>query len=302
MPEEGVDLTANDKILTRNEILRLSQLFVSCGVDKIRLTGGEPLVRKDIEEIAADLGAIPGLKRLAITTNGILLPRKLPKLHAAGVNQLNISLDTLDSNKFTIITRRLGFERVTESIDMALDYKIQPLKINCVMMKGINDNEINDFVAMTENKPLEVRFIEYMPFDGNRWNDKKFLSYKDMLAIIKGKYGNLERIVDESPNETAKSWRVPGFKGSIGFITSMTDHFCNTCNRMRITADGNLKVCLFGNTEISLRDEIRSGKSDEDLVKIIDAAVKRKKAAHAGMYDMYDIAQNKNRPMIKIGG
>jgi cyclic pyranopterin phosphate synthase len=159
-----------------------------------------------------------------------------------------------------------------------------------------------DFVAMTEKKPVEIRFIEYMPFDGNRWNDKKFVSYKDMLNTIKQKYGNLERVIDESPNETSKNWKIPGFAGSVGFITSMTDHFCNTCNRLRITADGNLKVCLFGNTEVSLRDEMRAGKSDEELSTIIDAAVKRKKAAHAGMYDMYDIAQNKNRPMIKIGG
>jgi len=304
MPEEGIDLTPNDKILTRQEIHKIAKLFVESGVDKIRLTGGEPLVRKDIEDIAADLGSLPGLKTLAMTTNGIVLARKLPALHKAGLNLLNISLDTLDPDKFVLITRRNGHEKVLESIQMAIDMAYRPVKINCVVMRGINDNEIGDFVAMTENKPIEVRFIEYMPFDGNRWNDKKFVSYKDMLEIIKKRFPNLERVPDEEmgPNETAKTWRIPSFMGRIGFITSMTDHFCNTCNRLRLTADGNLKVCLFGRSEISLRDAIRSGSSDEDLKELISASVKRKKASHDGMYDMYQIAQNKNRPMIKIGG
>lgn len=304
MPEEGIDLTPNDKILTRQEIHKIAKLFVDAGVDKIRLTGGEPLVRKDIEDIAADLGSLPGLKTLAMTTNGIVLARKLPALHKAGLNLLNISLDTLDPDKFVLITRRNGHEKVLESIHLAIDMGYRPVKINCVVMRGINDQEIGDFVAMTQNKPIEVRFIEYMPFDGNRWNDKKFVSYKDMLEIIKKRFSNLERVPDDEmgPNETAKTWRVPSFMGRIGFITSMTDHFCNTCNRLRLTADGNLKVCLFGRTETSLRDAIRSGSSDEELKELISASVQRKKASHDGMYDMYQIAQNKNRPMIKIGG
>lgn len=172
MPEEGVNLQPNDKILTKNEIVRIASLFVQEGVNKIRFTGGEPLVRKDIEEIVREVGTL-GLRNLAMTTNGITLARKLPMLHKAGLNQLNISLDTLVSEKFTQITRRNGWEKVMEAINLALDYGYNPLKINCVVMRGINDNEINDFVAMTEKKPIEVRFIEYMPFDGNQWNDKK---------------------------------------------------------------------------------------------------------------------------------
>ncbi len=191
-----------------------------------------------------------------------------------------------------------------ESIEMALDYGFDPVKINCVVMRGINDEEIIDFVKLARDKSIQVRFIEYMPFDGNRWNDTKFMSYKEMIEVIKREFGEeFSRLPDPTPNETAKTWGVSGFKGSIGFITSMSDHFCGSCNRLRITADGNLKVCLFGSSEVSLRDAMRHGyATDEQLAKLIDTAVKRKKESHGGMYDMYDIAKNKNRPMILIGG
>lgn len=260
-------------------------------------------MRKDLEDIVSEVGALP-LRALAMTTNAITLARKLPKLHKMGLNQLNISLDTLDSEKFTQITRRKGWEKVMEAIDMAVDYGYSPLKINCVVMRGVNDNEIVDFVKMTRDKPIQVRFIEYMPFDGNRWNDQKFLSYKEMIEIIKRDFGNeFLRLPDPTPNETAKTWSIPGFAGSVGFITSMSDHFCGSCNRLRITADGNLKVCLFGSSEVSLRDAMRVGyATDAELSRMINAAVKRKKEHHGGMYDMYDIAKNKNRPMILIGG
>jgi cyclic pyranopterin phosphate synthase len=155
-----------------------------------------------------------------------------------------------------------------------------------------------DFVEMTRDNDLEVRFIEYMPFDGNRWSDTKFLSYSDMLALIRTRYPTIGR-ADVEANETAKTYAVPGFAGRVGFISSMSDHFCATCNRLRITADGNLKVCLFGAQEVSLRDAIRQGKSDEELALIIGAAVQKKKAQHAGMTQL---AQQKNRPMITIGG
>lgn len=281
MPEEGIDLQPNDKILTKDEIVRVARLFVDAGVDKIRFTGGEPLVRKDLEDIVSEVGALP-LRALAMTTNAITLARKLPKLHKMGLNQLNISLDTLDSEKFTQITRRKGWEKVMEAIDMAVDYGYSPLKINCVVMRGVNDNEIVDFVKMTRDKPIQVRFIEYMPFDGNRWNDQKFLSYKEMIEIIKRDFGNeFLRLPDPTPNETAKTWSIPGFAGSVGFITSMSDHFCGSCNRLRITADGNLKVCLFGSSEVSLRDAMRVGyATDAELSRMINAAVKRKKEHH----------------------
>lgn len=298
MPPEGVPLQPQDKILTFEEIERIATLFIEAGVDKIRLTGGEPLVRKDVEDLIYRIGKIKGLRTFAITTNGLLLPKKLPALHKAGVNLFNISLDTLDPEKFEFITRRKGFDLVMKSIDMALEYGYRPVKINCVVMRGFNENELGDFVALTRDKPIEIRFIEYMPFDGNGWNDNRFMPYQEMIGIIEAAHPTLKRLKD-GPNETSKTYQADGYAGRVGFITSMSEHFCGSCNRLRITADGNLKVCLFGNAEVSLRDKMREGASDEQLRKIIGAAVQRKKASHAGMYN---IASSENRPMILIGG
>ncbi|XP_031567689.1 molybdenum cofactor biosynthesis protein 1-like isoform X3 [Actinia tenebrosa] len=298
MPEEGIQLSPKDELLSSEEIIRLAKLFVQEGVTKIRLTGGEPLVRKDIVELCGELGKIEGLETLAMTTNGITLSRKLPHLKKAGVNLLNVSLDTLVPQKFEFITRRKGWHKVMEAIDSALDLGYEPLKVNCVVMKGLNEDEICDFVALTENKAVDVRFIEYMPFDGNKWNVNKFVSYKDMLNLIKERWPIVERLQDH-PNDTSKAYKVAGFRGQLGFITSMSENFCGSCNRLRITADGNLKVCLFGNSEVSLRDALRSGTSTDELLQIIGAAVGRKKKQHAGMLN---IAKQKNRPMILIGG
>jgi len=298
MPEDGVPLTEPSKLLSANEIVKVAKLFVDEGVTKIRLTGGEPLVRRDIVEICERLSALGELKELAMTTNGIVLSKRLESLKKAGLTHLNISLDTLISQKFEFISRRKGWNHVMNGIEKALELDYSPVKINCVVMNGLNDDEICDFVRLTENKNIEIRFIEYMPFDGNKWNYEKFISYREMLDKIQKEFSILEKLQDH-PNDTSKSFRVPGFVGSIGFITSMSEHFCGTCNRLRITADGNLKVCLFGDSEVSLRDAIRNGSSDESLLEIIGAAVNRKKKQHAGMFN---IVKQKNRPMILIGG
>ncbi|CAH3152829.1 unnamed protein product [Pocillopora meandrina] len=298
MPEEGVELSPNSELLTTEEIVSLAKLFVREGVNKIRLTGGEPLVRKDIVELCEELGRIEGLETLAMTTNGITLARKLPQLKNAGLNLLNISLDTLVPQKFEFITRRKGWHKVMESIDSALELGYDPVKVNCVVMRGLNEDEVCNFVEMTQNKVIDVRFIEYMPFDGNKWNFKKFVPFSEMLESISQRWPNVEKVSDH-PNDTSKAYKVPGFAGQFGFITSMSEHFCGSCNRLRITADGNLKVCLFGNSEVSLRDSLRAGTGEEELLEIIGAAVGRKKKQHAGMFN---IAKQKNRPMILIGG
>lgn len=199
-----------------------------------------------------------------MTSNGIALERKLSTLKTNGLNALNISLDTMDPLKFQLITRRNGFEKVMRCIDEALRIEIDSLKVNCVVMKGINENEILKFVEFIKHRPLQVRFIEYMPFDGNKWNFKKFVSFKEMTDLIECAHGRLERI-SQDPNDTSKDYRLAKHEGSLGFITSMSKNFCGGCNRIRLTADGNLKVCLFGASEISLRDELRRGDSDEDL-------------------------------------
>jgi cyclic pyranopterin phosphate synthase len=339
MPEEGVPLSPSRELLTTPEIVLLSSLFVSQGVTKIRLTGGEPTVRRDILPLMHQIGALraDGLKELCLTTNGISLDRKLDSMVEAGLTGVNLSLDTLDPYQFQIMTRRKGFEAVKRSIDRILELNKHgagvTLKINCVVMRGINEREILSFVDMTRDKDLEVRFIEYMPFDGNKWSQKKMLSYSEMLELIRVKYPNVAKASDNQ-NDTSKTWHVPGHAGRIGFITSMTHNFCGTCNRLRITSDGNIKVCLFGNVEVSLRDILRKSNSGEpideeafeamkqielgrqqdpsaaraplglapseaELLEVIGKAVKGKKAKHAGLGKLEHM---KNRPMILIGG
>ncbi|KAJ3665780.1 hypothetical protein Zmor_001255 [Zophobas morio] len=298
MPEEGVKLSPHDKILTTDEIIHLAQLFVNEGVTKIRLTGGEPTVRRDLVSIIEKLKQIKGLETVAMTTNGLTLTRQLVDLQRAGLDILNISLDTLKSDKYEFITRRKGWGRAVMGIDLALQLGYNPVKVNCVVMKGFNEEEIVDFVKFTKDRNVDVRFIEYMPFTGNKWDFNKLLSYKEMVEKIKQEFPDFYPL-DNGPNDTSKAWKVPTYQGQVGFITSMSEHFCGSCNRLRITADGNLKVCLFGNTEISLRDALRSGCSEDDLVALINAAVKRKKKQHAGMLNL---SQMENRPMILIGG
>ncbi|XP_060790697.1 molybdenum cofactor biosynthesis protein 1 isoform X2 [Neoarius graeffei] len=298
MPEEGVKLSPKEQLLSTEEVLTLARLFVREGVEKIRLTGGEPLIRPDVLHIIAEMRKMEGLKTIAVTTNGMNLARLLPGLKKAGVNLLNVSLDSLVPAKFEFIVRRKGFHKVMEGIDKAIELGYNPVKVNCVVMRGLNEDELLDFVTLTEKKPLDVRFIEYMPFDGNKWNFRKMVSYAEMLDCIKQQWPSLEPLPGDETG-TAKAFRVPGFQGQLGFITSMSNHFCGSCNRLRITADGNLKVCLFGNSEVSLRDCLRSGASDEELLQIIGAAVGRKKKQHAGMFS---ISRMKNRPMILIDG
>ncbi|XP_037375555.1 molybdenum cofactor biosynthesis protein 1 isoform X3 [Talpa occidentalis] len=285
MPEEGVPLTPKADLLTTEEILTLAQLFVKEGVDKIRLTGGEPLIRPDVVDIVAQLRQLEGLRTIGVTTNGINLARLLPQLQKAGLTAINISLDTLVPAKFEFIVRRKGFHKVMEGIHKAIELGYSPVKVNCVVMRGLNEDELLDFVALTEGLPLDVRFIEYMPFDGNKWNFKKMVSYKEMLDTLRRRWPELEKLPKEE-SSTAKAFKIPGFQGQVSFITSMSEHFCGTCNRLRITADGNLKVCLFGNSEVSLRDHLRAGAPEEELLRIIGAAVGRKKQQHAELFLM----------------
>ncbi|KAI8104931.1 hypothetical protein M9435_000105 [Picochlorum sp. BPE23] len=280
MPEEGVDLTPHGHLLNTEEIVKLVELFALAGVNKVRLTGGEPTIRKDLADIVKQISSIEGIKDVGITSNGLVLSRSLEQLKDAGLSLINLSLDTLKPARFEQMTRRKGHERVLGSINKALDLGYNPVKINVVVMKGVNDDEILDFVELTRNKNVNVRFIEYMPFDGNTSGD------------------GLVRFAD-GHGEVAKNFRVPGFKGSVSFITSMTSTFCGDCNRVRLMADGNIKVCLFGNNEVSLLDALREGATDEDLLAVVSAAVDRKKAAHAGMDILHTL---KNRPMVKIGG
>ncbi|KAH6564136.1 hypothetical protein BASA50_006826 [Batrachochytrium salamandrivorans] len=282
MPEHGVDLSPASALLTTDEIIRLATLFVDQGITKIRLTGGEPTVRKDLLEIVARLNALKprGLQSIGMTTNGIALKRKLPALFENGLNQLNISLDTLHVDRFEELTRRKGLDAVMDAINTAAHMPFQAVKLNSVVVRNTNDDEIVDFVRLTKDLPIYVRFIEYMPFGGNKWDVEKFISYKEMLALVHREFGTLTKIQDD-PNDTSKAYQVEGFKGTFGFITSMSEHFCGVCNRLRLLADGNMKVCLFGNSEVNLRDSLRRGASDDELMQLVGMAVHRKKKQHA---------------------
>lgn len=297
MPEEGIELSPTEKLLTTDEIVKIAELFVSQGVTKIRLTGGEPTVRKDVVELVSRLNKIDGLKEICITSNGIALHRKLPELFANGLTSLNLSLDTLVEGKFTLITRRNGLSAVMKSLNKALELKVPKIKINVVIMKGINEDEILNFVELTRDSPIEVRFIEFMPFGGNKWSNDKMVSYQDIISNIETKY-KLHRL-EQKHGDTASVYKIDGFLGKLGFITSMTNHFCSTCTRLRITNDGNLKVCLFGNEEVSLKNLIREGANNEQLLNVIGRAVKNKKEKHAGLGLLENMP---NRPMILIGG
>lgn len=297
MPEEGVPLTPNSNLLGTDEIIRLAKIFASQGVSKIRLTGGEPTLRKDLVSIVSRLREIDGINEVCMTSNGLALHRKLPDLSNAGLTGLNLSLDTLVPAKFEFFTRRAaaGLKNVRKSLDKALELGIPKVKLNTVVMRGQNEDEIKDFVEMTSRSALEVRFIEYMPFEGNKWNMKKMVTAEEMKRII-----GLDLIPIKSEiGDTARAYSIKGYEGRVGFISSMSDHFCGTCTRLRLTSDGNLKVCLFGDEEVSLRDMMRNGLSDDELLNIIGVAVKGKKEKHAGLGELENM---KNRPMILIGG
>ena len=303
MPADGVELQHEARLLSTAEIVRVAAAFVAAGVDKIRLTGGEPLVRPDVVPLVEALGTLPGLKSLALTTNGITLGKKLAPLLAAGVTGLNISLDTLEATKFEHITRRRGFERVLANIDAALAAGQVNVKVNCVVMRGMNEGELAGFVALTEARDVEVRFIEWMPFDSNAWNDEAFVPFAEMKERIRQRFPTLCRLPSaQQPNDTSAIYHVPGFEGRVGFITSMSEHFCASCNRLRLTADGELKTCLFGGDEVSLRDAMRVGFTDEELLVLVRGAVQKKNWALGGHGSMYGIAAAENRPMILIGG
>lgn len=298
MPEKGIKLTPENDILTDNEISRLVKIFSNAGVDKIRLTGGEPTIKKNIINICKDIKSNENIKTLAMTTNGIITHKLLPDLKEVGLDAVNISLDTLVPAKYEFMTRRKGHNMVMKSIQTALDIGIKSVKVNCVIMRNKNDDEINDFVELTKDKNINVRFIEYMPFDDNEWKQNKMVSFFEMKDIIQKKFGKLSRKKDHK-TETAKNFTLENHKGSVSFITSMTNDFCGGCNRTRLLADGNYKVCLFDNREISLRDALREGYNDEEILNIINNAILQKKEKHGGMFN---IKKMKNRPMITIGG
>ncbi|QHS58582.1 GTP 3',8-cyclase MoaA [Chitinophaga agri] len=298
MPEEDYDFTPASRLMQADEIATLAGIFTANGVRKIRLTGGEPLVRKDAAKIILSLSRLP--VELTMTTNGARLHEFTDVLEEAGIRSLNISLDTLQQDKFTLITRRDIFPQVKRNIDLLLNKGIR-VKVNMVVMKGLNDSEINDFVAWTKDTPVHVRFIEFMPFSGNRWTSNKVLSLHEILHGINAEYDFLP--LKGGANDTAKGFIVPGHAGTFSVISTMTEPFCSTCNRMRLTADGKLKNCLFSQGETDLLTALRNG---EDVLPLIQQNIRSKAKELGGQFtgkleDVHAELIN-NRSMITIGG
>ncbi|RYD70935.1 MAG: radical SAM protein, partial [Sphingobacteriales bacterium] len=286
------------RLMKPAEVLALAELFVAQGVKKIRLTGGEPLVRKDAAEIIKGLGKLP--VELVMTTNGTRIAEMLPVLIESGIKTINISLDTLQPEKFFMITRRDVFHQVRSNIELLLQHKIA-VKINMVVMKGLNDGEINDFIKWTKHSPIQIRFIEFMPFSGNKWTSNKMFSLQEILHVVEEDFTVLP--VKSAPHDTAKHFMIPGHEGSFAIISTMTAPFCSTCNRMRLTADGKLKNCLFSDGETDLLTPLRN---KEDVLPLIFASIWSKKKELGGQlithFENLDADAIKNRSMITIGG
>ena len=298
MPEEEYDFTPTSRLMQTDEIVELAKIFVAQGVKKIRLTGGEPLVRKDAAAIILALGKLP--VELVITTNGTRISEMLPILKEAGIKTVNISLDTLQPDKFLLITRRDVFHQVRSNIELLLQEKFI-VKVNVVVMKGLNDGEIRDFIEWTRHNPIQVRFIEFMPFSGNKWTSNKMFSYQEILDEIGKDFSVLP--VKGALHDTAKGFMVPGHEGSFAIISTMTAPFCSTCNRMRLTADGKLKNCLFSDGETDLLTALRN---QEDVLPLILASIWSKKKELGGQmvpnFEELDANSINNRSMITIGG
>ncbi|GIQ57349.1 GTP 3',8-cyclase [Flavobacterium collinsii] len=301
MPADGIVLSPKASLMTADEIFGIAQTFVQNGVDKIRLTGGEPLLRKDFPEIISKLSALD--ISVSITTNGILIDRHIDVLKQFKIKKINLSLDTLVASKFHSITLRNQFDKVVDNLHLLLNHDFQ-VKVNVVLMKGFNDNEIVDFVKLTRFLPISVRFIEFMPFAGNEWDRSKMVSQKEILSWVGNGFSKQEIIkLKDEENFTARTYKIKDFQGDFGIISSITNPFCDSCNRIRLTADGKIKNCLFSNSETDLLTPFRKAQPITDL---ISAAVQSKKKVRAGMVtidEMNDPAKHfDNRSMIAIGG
>ncbi len=298
MPEEDYEFTPASRLMQPDEIESIAKIFVAQGVNKIRLTGGEPLVRKDAADIIMRLSKLP--VNLTITTNGTRLHEFADVLENAGIKSLNISLDTLNKEKFNLMTRRDQFERVFENIQLMIKKGFH-VKVNMVVIKNLNHDEIIDFVGWTKNEPVHVRFIEFMPFTGNKWENEKVFTLNQVLETVSSKFDILP--LQKEKNATAKKYIIPGHKGTFAVISTMSAPFCNDCNRMRLTADGKMKNCLFSESETDLLTPFRN---KEDILPLIYQSILDKKKALGGQFttDLENIHTENihNRSMITIGG
>jgi cyclic pyranopterin phosphate synthase len=311
MPAEGVDLTPKPQLMTADERKRTLQLFGDVGVTKVRFTGGEPTLSRDLEGLVRYAANMPGIQSVGMTTNGFHLTEKVQGLKEAGLTSVNISLDTLDPTKFATLTRRrpAALRKVLASVYATKAAGMHNVKINCVLMKGVNDDEVPAFLQLGREAEVDVRFIEFMPFSGNNWEAKQqLIPYKDVLNGLHAEGIHLEALQSPDPHDTTKWFTQPDVNptsSKVGFITSMSQHFCGACNRVRITADGRFRSCLFGKESdgFSLTEAFRSGSTDADLYGLVGGALGKKHASLGG-HTVEKLGEEgmSDRPMILIGG
>ncbi|KAA2223145.1 GTP 3',8-cyclase MoaA [Chryseobacterium sediminis] len=274
MPENGLTWIKQKELMTDEEMLRICSVFTKMGVDKIRITGGEPFVRKNSIELIRKISQLDGLTDLSITTNGLLTEPYIPELKKLGIKSVNLSLDTLDKERFFRITRRNSFDKVMKTLDSLLQHHIQ-VKINTVVMENENIEDINPLVELTKTLPVDVRFIEEMPFNGGDTDVSLKWNFSQIYNHIKEYFPEIQKVQDPK-NSTASNYQIPGFAGNIGIIAAYTRSFCGDCNRIRITPSGILRTCLYEGTGVNLKDEIRMGKTDEELKSIIINSIQNK--------------------------
>ena len=300
MPAEGIDLARSAEILRYEELLRIARVAVANGISKIRITGGEPLVRKGIIDFIGEVASCPGLKDLSLTTNGVLLKQYAAPLKEAGLKRLNVSLDSLNSDRFHEVTRGNKLAEVLEGLEEAERVGLSPVKINMVVIRGFNDDEILDFARLTKTKPYHIRFIEYMPFDTEAgWQREQCVSVEEIMNTITAVQEIIPLETAEERTGPARRYRFMDGCGELGFISPVSDHFCGSCNRLRLTADGKLRVCLFSDSEIDVREALRKGCSDEDIKALLFTAVKDKPESHTINENIF---KKCSKTMSLIGG
>ena len=302
MPEEGLKWLANDRVLSFDEIVRVARIAVDLGIREVRLTGGEPTLRPGLPDLIRQLSRIPGLASLSLTTNGFLLKRLAKDLAEAGLTRINVSLDTLDHDKFHQITRRPFLDQVLAGLEeLERHPSIRPIKVNAVAMRDFTESEVIEFAKLARRKPYVIRFIEFMPLDADgNWERERVLTGGEIKRIIEREFMPLELVPNQDPSSTSNRYRFADGNGEVGFINPVSEPFCATCNRIRLTADGQIRTCLFSIEEWDVRAPLRAGATDQELADVVLNAVAHKEKKHK--INEGEQFQRASRSMSQIGG
>ena len=298
MPDGLESKYEREEVLSLEEIIRLARVFTRLGVQKVRITGGEPLYRKGMPELVGRLRELDGLREICMTTNALALASQARALKDAGLDRINVSLDSLDAERFQIITKYDGLEKVLAGVDAALGVGLDPVKINVVVMRGLNDDEVVEFARWTQRQPITVRFIEYMPFGpGIAGQEDHYVSSTETIRSLMKEF-ELEALPGRVNSGPSKYYRIPGAQGDLGFISPIDTGFCETCNRVRLTSIGALRLCLFDDAGIDLRGPLRAGESDDQL----EARIRRSMAIKPERHHLQEGVPYEGLAMSQVGG